>query len=125
MIACVQSYVEHLSGELARARTGGDGKARDRLDMAKAKLAELELAEREGILIDARIVEQNHLTVAMAVRTKLLAIPAKAAPLVHASNSIAEAESVLRDHLYEALEDIAATQIIGEETPEDDSDSGD
>ena len=73
-------------------------------------MTERKNAEAEGKLI--RVVEFHAMmTTAFArVRSKLLALPAKMAPLVIAAKAPAEAQAMLRGVVHDALNELAATR---------------
>jgi len=82
------------------------GEARARLDMAKAELAEMELAERRGELLEARDVEARLVAEFAQSKNKLLGVPARARqqdPTLKA-DQLALLEQLIR----EALEGLAA-----------------
>ncbi len=47
------------------------------------------------------------------VRSKLLALPSKMAPLVAAAKTPAAAQRILRADIYQALNELAATKVAG------------
>ena len=47
------------------------------------------------------------------VRAKLLGLPSKLAPLVVAAKTAAEAQAMLKDTVYQALNELAATTVTG------------
>lgn len=53
------------------------GEARARLEVAKASLAEMDLAERRGELVESREVEARLVGVFSSCKTKLLGVPAR------------------------------------------------
>jgi excisionase family DNA binding protein len=72
--------------------------ARARKESAKARLAELDLAEREGSLIPIDEVKADAVTVLGSLRAVLLALPGRVA-LRCEGKSAAEIEEVLSDHV--------------------------
>jgi hypothetical protein len=70
----------------------------------KAKLAELKYREREGELVEAKLVEKKLAGTYAQVRTKLLGVPSRARQLLPHLN--AADVGVLEDLVREALEDL-------------------
>jgi hypothetical protein len=83
-----------------------------RLDKARADLAEMELAERTGRLVSAEQIEAAWTAIATEVRTKLLMIPAAAAPRISPKMTTAEIEAVFREHIDDALAAISGAVIV-------------
>lgn len=83
----------------------GDGEsleqAKTRKEAALASLHELELAEKTGRLVDSEKVGDWWVQIVTNAKSKLLAIPTKAAPLV--IGSPAQAKAVLDTMIHEAL----------------------
>jgi len=112
----VGQYVRHIR-EVAAGRSGGDEQvsksaADARKMQAQAEKAEIEVAQLRGELIPAdQIADVVHAAV-QTMKTRLTAIPAKAAVAVGARN-VAVAEKVIREHVNEALTELAKAEIIG------------
>lgn len=87
-------------------------RSRARLMNARAALAEIEQAEREGDLVPATQVEEGWIKIAAIIRARLLALPSKMAPRLAAMSSAALIEAALRDEVYSALTDIAETEVV-------------
>jgi phage terminase Nu1 subunit (DNA packaging protein) len=98
-----------LSGPAARDAEPADlQRSRSRLEMAKAQLAELDLAERRGEILDAREVEARMVSVFSSCRVKLLGIPSRVRqqdPTL-TKGQLALIEATIR----EGLEDLAGTR---------------
>ena len=80
---------------------------RTRLASAQATKTELEVEVIKGNLIPADHVKEVVDTMLSSFRSKLLSLPTKAAHAVLPLADHAEAESVLRDYVYEALQELA------------------
>lgn len=80
---------------------------RTRLASAQAEKTELEVQVIKGNLIPAPNVETTVNNMVSAFRSKMLSFPTKAAPAVLPLADVAEAESVLRDLVYEALTELS------------------
>jgi len=108
----VQWYVRN---ELSKLDIG-DGEVlsleaeRAKLTRLQARKAELDLAEREGRLVDPDEAFEVVSKIILHSRTRLLALPTKAAPTVHGCQSIAQTAEEIRKHVYEALEELSTTR---------------
>lgn len=101
-------------GELERQRT--------RLTRAQADLTELQIEKLRGTLIEASVVERVQGAMISAFRARMLSLPAKAAPFVIGFDDEAEAQQLLEELVYEALNELAdwdAGQYM-EAPPQDD-----
>lgn len=112
----VHQYVRHIR-EVAAGRGGGEGqiiKADEeaRRMRALADKAELEVAQAKGELVPADQIGEAIGAAVQVMKTRLTAIPAKAAPLVGARD-VAIAEKVIREQVHEALTELAQAEIIG------------
>lgn len=81
--------------------------ARTRKVNAEAELAELELKKVHGELVVAEDVVAAWNDVLTALKSKLLSIPTKAAPILSAEQSTGVCQSVLEDLVKEALEELS------------------
>jgi phage terminase Nu1 subunit (DNA packaging protein) len=101
-----------LGGPTAPQRPTDDAdfsEARARLELAKAQLAEFEVAKRRGELIAVAELEARLVTLFASCKTKLLGIPSRArqADPTLSSVQVAIVESLVR----EALEDLAEGKL--------------
>lgn len=79
---------------------------RARLARVQADLATLEYQKAQGKLVDADEVERIWIAMGQACRSRLLAIPSKLPPLLE-GKSKPECQRILRDHIYEALDELS------------------
>jgi len=112
--ACVQAYLRHKvamtkAGDVATQSLVGE---RSRLTKIKADAAEVEARKLAGELVPAADIEAAWLTVAGAVRSRLLAIPTRTAARIVALKTPAQAQALLRKEINAALAAIAATPAI-------------
>ena len=82
-------------------------KQRTRLASAQAEKIELELEVIKGDLIPAEQVRSVVDSMVSAFRSRMLSLPIKAAPVVVTMADALEAEKILRDHVYEALNELS------------------
>lgn len=104
--------------------------ARTRKVNAEAEIAELELKKIHEELVVAEDVVQAWTDVLGSVKSRLLSIPTKAAPVVAAESSAGICQQVVEELITEALEElsrydpaISPTQATASQTEE--SDGGD
>lgn len=106
-------YLERKIAEAVAKVTPEDAEdSRARLETARARLVELELAEREKLMVSAAYMEQQVSAIADRLRAALLAIPAKYAPMMVGRQSIPEAQMKLEVLVSETL---AAMSQFGED----------
>jgi len=106
----VKEYVRHIREVAAgRLRAGELDLAEERARLAKeqADAKEMENAVSRGDLVYIDDVAKQVEAQLNAVRTRLLAIPSKAAPLVVGATTTAETKSVIEDMVEEALNELA------------------
>jgi hypothetical protein len=113
LIASCTNYFKFLK---ATGR-GGSGEeassAKSRFQLARAQIAEAEARARAAELVDAEAVDDAWAAIVSNVRARLLPLPAKIAPLAHGARTLAEAASVVKDAVDEALIGIARQPVIG------------
>lgn len=121
LVGSVRGYVRYLRDQAAKAQAGAPDYAseRARFIRARADLAEMEAAEKRGAVIPAADVEAAWIAVLARLRTRLLALPDRLAPLVHAEASPAGVRDTLRGALREALEELAETDVRPERDNDD------
>ena len=106
---CRVRYIRYLRS-LSKGKTTGSGdlnEERTRLTKAQADRAELELQEKEGELISTDLIKTIWSDYVANVRSKLLALPSKLGHLTQASETYAEAEAVIKEAIYECLEELS------------------
>ena len=112
------AYLEHLR-EVAAGRQSKDGSGLD-LVAERALLAreQRKKIERENAVAEGEFLPRGEVHIAVTasfrrVRSKLLAMPSKLAPLMSPAMSPAAAQGVLKSEIYAALNELASTQITG------------
>ncbi len=98
-----------VMGVIEADETGLDG-AKRRRAVAEARLAEFAADREAGRVLPREDVDAAVVGAFARVRTRLLAIPSKAAPLV-AGQTTAEASETIRQAIYEALRELSETSI--------------
>lgn len=105
---------ERRQSEVGNKPKDYDG-AIQRKVIAEAELKEMELAERRQELVSLDQVTKDMEKVFMALRTKLLSIPIKAAPLLVACRNESELQQVLTKQVDEALHELSNLPFIEDE----------
>jgi phage terminase Nu1 subunit (DNA packaging protein) len=100
-------YVERLKAKATPSPNDPLEAARIRKLEAQAEVAEIEAAHRRGEIALIEDVAEAVGQVFDRVRTKLLALPSKAAPMVVRAGGLAQARDVLDGLIYEALAELA------------------
>jgi phage terminase Nu1 subunit (DNA packaging protein) len=112
MIPVVHAYIDYL-----KAKIGGEFNAEDlainrnRLLKAQADLAEIEKQKQEGELITKEEVKKNWLNLLSILKTKLLSMPNKLAPVVITYKNVNEIKLIIKDKVYDALYEIAGQDL--------------
>lgn len=112
----VQQYVRNIR-EVAAGRGGGAAQVTKavedtRLARIRADRAEMEFAEMRAELIPADHISDAINAAVQIMRTRVLAVPAKAAHRVGAKDA-RTAESIIRDEIVEALHELTTVKIVG------------
>lgn len=109
---CLKKYIAFLRTAATAEMDGGEVK--EKLDYekflherAKREKAEIELAHIKGQMHHAADVEQVMNDMLGAFRAKLLALPAKVAPLLIAQNNLSAIQDILQSEIYEALNELS------------------
>lgn len=113
LVPVVRGYIKYLRERGLRADVSGDdyNTHRTRLTKVKADMAEMEKAQIEEQLIPSADVEAAWMEVAQNMRQKLLAFPQRVAPEVYAAEKLIEVKSLLKDHIFDALQEIADVKV--------------
>ena len=104
-------YIRHLR-EIAAGRSAAYGTLDLTAERAALARAQTVKAERENKIADGKFLEvasfHRMVTAAFArVRSKLLALPSKMAPLVAPAMEPAKAQGILRADIHQALDELA------------------
>ena len=105
------NYLRTLGNYNKRTGTGDIAEEKTRLTKAQADKAELEVSELEGKLIPAPLVQDTWTDFVANVRAKLLGMPSRLAHQMIATENYAEAEKLLKDSIYDALNELADNGI--------------
>jgi hypothetical protein len=78
-------------------------------EKAKRQKAEIELEQLKGTLIFASEAEQAVATMVLTVKSRILGLPSKCAPLIIGQRDIVKITGILRDEVYQALTELSQT----------------
>lgn len=108
---CIAWLIEHSVRQAVAPGSDGKGyvtkEEQARLTHFKAQMAELDYKEKAGELVPAGVVEESWCEMVAAAKAKLLALPARIAPVAVVGGSVREVELKIRDEVYGALEELA------------------
>ncbi|MFT8243266.1 hypothetical protein [Roseomonas sp. BN140053] len=108
------AYIRHLREQAA-------GRSADASDVtaARVRLLTATARQREAIVgrLEARLITSDDMErvvggMLSAARTRLLAIPSAAAPLVATVTDAREVQAVLTDHIHDALSELAEAEVV-------------
>lgn len=107
---CRETYIKRLREEAAGRK--GDGETdlvdeRARLAKEQADKAQMENAARRGELVERADVDAAVVAAFTRVKSRLLAIPSKAAPVLLQAEDAPEAEIMIRQAVVEALTELS------------------
>lgn len=112
MIPCVHGYIDYLKAKIGREFTAEDlAINRNRLLKAQADLVEIEKQKQEGELIAKQEVKKNWLSILSVIKSKLLSMPNKVAPVVMTYKNVNEVKLILKDKIYDTLHEIAGADL--------------
>jgi phage terminase Nu1 subunit (DNA packaging protein) len=112
--ACRVAYINFLRQAARYTKKDGIGdinEEKTKLTAAQARKAELEVEELEAKLIPAELVEDTWNDYVSNARAKLLGLPSRIAHHVITIDKYAEAEQIIKEQVYEALEELAQDGI--------------
>lgn len=124
LIGSVRGYVRYLRDQAQKAQAGAPDYAaeRARFIRARADLAEMEAEEKRGSLIASEDAETAWIAVLALLRTRMLGLPDRLAPQLHAEKCTAGVRDVMRGAIREVLEELAESDVRPERGQEDDPD---
>ena len=113
LVPVVQAYIRYLRDRAVKGDVHGDDYSahRTRLVKTRADLMEIEKAQIENRLIPAGDVEKVWGEVLNSCRSKLLSLPTKAATEVFAAESLTEVKAILKQGIYEALNELSSVHV--------------
>lgn len=123
MIGCVQGYIKYLRARAVGTELTSEAftQQRARKTAATADMAEMERDRQRGIYLHAEEVKMAWIAIAQNVKQRLLLIPAKIAVRLLSLKKASDVQTLLRDEITEALEEISKYNVA---VPPGSSDSG-
>jgi phage terminase Nu1 subunit (DNA packaging protein) len=116
MDAIVQEIVQHYKAQLEEARKPKDVDPlyfeKTRLTQAQADKIKLDIAEKEGELVNARGIVMAWSNYIQACKKRLLAIPTKLAPRLVNITEVEEAKELLESVIDEALIELGSEEFV-------------
>lgn len=109
------SYLRKLGGYNKKSGTADIAEEKTRLTKAQADKAELEVSSLEGQLIPAKLVQDTWADLIANVRVRLLGLPSRIAHHVIIVDTYQEAELIIKDQVYETLDELAENNGIPKE----------
>ena len=100
------SYLRKLSSYNKKTGTGDIQEEKTRLTKAQADKMELEVSELEGELIPSELIIETWSDYVANVRAKLLSLPSRIAHQVLTVDNYADAEQIIKNQVYEALDEL-------------------
>ncbi len=114
LVPVVQAYIRYLRDRTIGGDMTGDenlANAKGRMVKARARMAEAEADLLDGTVLRRAAVEAAWERVLVALRMRILALPAKAAPVMHAAPTLAEASAVLTTAVHDLLTELARIPV--------------
>lgn len=125
LIPCVQAYILYLrgDGEGDEDRDGGtvakeSATAKARMIAARARIAELEADQLDGLSLARSKVDRAWADIILNVRTRLLLVPARAAPLAHQAATVPEAAAAITTVIHDALGELSRIPVYDAAAPD-------
>jgi hypothetical protein len=113
VIESIAAHRAHAEGLISEKQGKGEyGKARSALMIEKARMARMAREKMEGSSIPAPEVEERWVGTCTAVKNKFLGTPNKLAAQLAAESTPAGCQRILRDEIYENLEDLSRGEFI-------------
>jgi len=106
-VQCVNAYIENLKG---KTKSAVEEKAR--LDKLRADKVEMEIAITKGEHIPAETATEAWSKIIQAMRSRILAMPTKAAPLLVGTKSAGEAQDILQRLTNEVLRELSSPDLV-------------
>jgi hypothetical protein len=106
---CFAAYLAYM---VAQQGGGAFGEAKTRWMIEKSRTARLHRERLEGSMIAADEVEQRWSSTNAAVRNKFVAMPSALAAQLAEESSPAKCQKILRDRVYENLEDLGRGEFV-------------
>jgi len=119
LVTSVQAYIRHIKEGVGEVEIDGESheQARTRLTKARADIHQRTALQLSGDLIPSEQVESNWQAVLSIVRQSLISLPDRVAPRVNDAETLNETRQLLKEGVYEILEELAETKIEWDTQP--------
>ena len=121
-MGAVQGYIRYLRDRSLEVGVISIDVARQRKTAAEAEMAEIELAKARADVIGIDDVAKQWEAILSAVRTRMLAVPTKIAPIVAVETDQSIVKELIEDGVYTALGELAGG--LSDDTGSDEEPSG-
>lgn len=115
LVKCVHAYIHYLRDISLKSDTNspdGTMSHKERLTKAQADKAEVEASVVSGSTVPIEAVTKTWVNVVTTMKSRLLSIPSKTAPLVNAALTVQEAEAIIKKQIFDALEELSQGEVI-------------
>lgn len=113
LVQSVNGYIKYLQNQLNNNSEFKDLKfEKTRLIKFQADKSQIELKLIQGNAILITDIETEISNMILTVRTKLLTIPNKLAPLLINETDLAIVENIIKTNIYEILEELSKVRVI-------------
>lgn len=112
LVPALRFYIQNLKRDSEATKseikdTENYNKEKTLHERAKRQKAELQLGQMRGELHKSEVVEVVMTDMLSTIRSKLLAIPVKMAPILIGRDNISEIQEILESEIYEALKNLS------------------
>lgn len=111
LVGCIQGYITYLQNTISQGECKDLKHERTRLTKFQADKALIDLQIIQGKAILIPDVEKQVANMISVVRTKLLGLPTKLAPIISNENDTNVIENIIKDNIYEVLQELANLKL--------------
>lgn len=108
LVPAVRGYIRYLRERSLDVGVVSIDEARQRKAAAEAELSEIELAKARAAVVSVDDVAKQWQSILSGVRTRLLAVPTKVAPMVAVENDQTIVKGLIEDGVHTALGELSA-----------------
>lgn len=111
LVGCIQGYITYLQNTISQGECKDLKHERTRLTKFQADKALIDLQIIQGKAILIPDVEKQVANMISVVRTKLLGLPTKLAPIISNENDTNVIENIIKNNIYEVLQELANLKL--------------
>jgi len=112
LVPCIQGYVHYLRGQAIHGDAPSDLKeAKLRQEKARAEILELEALKLNGELQHQDDVEKVWTSIAVLIKTRLLALSSRVATDVYSAKNLVEVRTTIDDEVNIILNELVNTKV--------------